>query len=326
MAFWSINGVSKMSKYSKNVPPSIEGAIGWFYGDIKEGSTVLDVGSSTGYYGAYIKKNKQCKVYGIEISKDREEAEKVLDGVYSFDLDGEWPKEIYERQYDIIFLGDVIEHLKDTTLILKKIRKLLKPTGRAFISTPNVAHLSVRLELLGGSFEYENMGILDDTHLKYFTYETLTKFVVKAGFDIVRIDSSESDYPREATQKILEQYGLTPNEKFWELAADQKARAFQYKLVIKPRKKGVKTVPVPKPRQKPEQYKKDFIDKLQGEAIYLRDRFLDVSKKFDELHEENIKLENRMKDIVNSKSYKVAQKLHKMAALKTAHRKISSKK
>ena len=297
-----------MSKYSENIPPSIIGAIGWFYDEIPQNAVVLDVGCSTGYYGSYIKENKNAKVYGVEVSDDKKEAEKILDGVYSFDLDGDWPAAIYDRKYDVIFLGDVIEHLKDPGKTLEKLRSIVAPKGRVYISTPNIAHQSIRLELLGGSFEYESMGILDNTHLKYFTLNSLTNIITNAGYDLVRIDSSESDYPREVTESILEKYGLKPNEKFWKLMSEPTARAFQYKMVLAVSSKGRKK-PVPAPTQKPEQYKKDFIANLEAEIIAEREKNKDLSKAFDKVRKENARMGKTLYDITHSKTYKLAQKL-----------------
>lgn len=297
-----------MSKYSENIPPSIIGAIGWFYDDIPKNAVVLDVGCSTGYYGSYIKKHKNAKVYGIEVSDDKNEAMKVLDGVYSFDLDGEWPKGVHDQKYDVIFLGDVIEHLKDPGKTLEKLRSLLAPEGRVYISTPNIAHLSIRLELLGGSFEYESMGILDNTHLKYFTLNSLTNIVTGAGYDLIRIDSSESDYPQEVTKSILEQYGLTPNAKFWKLMADPTARAFQYKLVLAVSSKG-KSKPLPAPTQKPEQYKRNFIANLEAEIEAQKQKNTELSKEFDKVRKENAKIGKTLYDVTHSKTYKLALKL-----------------
>ncbi len=300
-----------MSKYSENIPPDILGAIGWFYDDIPEGSTVLDVGCSTGYYGAYIRKHKQCLVYGIEISNDRKEAGKVLDGVYSFDLDAEWPEEIYERKYDVVFLGDVIEHLKNPDASFRNILKLLSKNGRVFVSTPNVAHISVRLELLGGNFEYEKMGILDSTHLKYFTLNSLSDLVTGAGYNIVRIDSSESDYPKEVVESLLEQYGLSANKKFWNMVASPAARTFQYKLVLEPVGKAGRRLPNPAPAKKPEQYKADFIRNLQLENKDWRAEVEATRKVIEDIKKQNEKLNKALSEVVNSKAFKTAQRLQR---------------
>ncbi len=243
------------------MPPDISGAIGWMYDHIDPKSTFLDFGCSTGYFGSYIKQNKECNVYGVEISSDRIEAAKVLDGVYSFDLDGEWPDEVYERKYDYLFFGDVLEHLKDPTDALIKTRKLLKPGAKIFVSVPNIGHISIRLELLRGSFVYEPMGILDNTHLQYFTLETFTANAVKADFKTQLIDYTPNDIPIEIIEKQLDDLGLKADKKFWDITTTMEARAYQYKFVltvadtkITPAKSIVKNK-----IQKPIQYRDDVI-------------------------------------------------------------------
>jgi SAM-dependent methyltransferase len=221
-----------MSKYSDNMPPDLKDAIGWMFEHVKEDKVFLDFGCSTGYFGSLIKKAKNNKVFGVEISDDAKEARKVLDGVYVFDIDGEWPKEIFRRKYDYLFFGDIIEHLKDPQEALKKARGLLKDDGLVFISTPNVAHISVRLELMSGNFEYEPMGILDTTHLKYFTKKSLTKLVKAAGYTISSIDFSANDYPDKIIEDLLAKSGLKATEKFWKMVNTPEARAFQYKLIL----------------------------------------------------------------------------------------------
>lgn len=250
------------------MPPSLKGAIEWMYDYIESKSTLLDFGCATGYFGAYLKQTKGCKVYGVEISQDIIEARKVLDGVYSFDLDGEWPDEVYERTYDYLFFGDVIEHVKDPRIVLKKCKRLLNKNGKIFISTPNIAHISTRLELLGGNFEYESMGILDETHLKYFTRNSLEKIIDDAGYNLDMMDYSSNDYPREVIENLLSKYGLKPTKQFWDMVKTPEARAFQYKMVISLKEASTKVkVVIP---EKPEQYRDNFIADLQSQIHNLK--------------------------------------------------------
>lgn len=227
-----------MSKYSNNMPPDIAGAIGWVYERVKSGTSFLDFGCSTGYFGSFIK-SKGIEVYGVEISKDRFEAGKVLDGVYSFDLDGEWPKEVYERKYDYLFFGDVLEHLKDPTLVLSKAKQLLKTKGKIFVSIPNIAHMSIPLELLAGNFIYEPMGILDNTHLQYFTLSTFTDYASKAGLDAELVDYTANDIPKEIYEKQLAKLGLRAENKFWNRLKTVEARSYQFKFILTPHSKVI---------------------------------------------------------------------------------------
>jgi 2-polyprenyl-3-methyl-5-hydroxy-6-metoxy-1,4-benzoquinol methylase len=264
-----------MSKYSQNMPHDLKAAIGWMYDYIEPGTDFLDFGCATGYFGSLIKKSKNCNVYGVEISDDVKQAKKVLDGVYSFDLDGEWPKEVYERSYDYLFYGDVIEHLKDPEVVLKKSLGLLKPGGKVLISTPNIAHISTRLELLQGNFEYESMGILDNTHLKYFTLHSLTEIAWNAGYTVEKVDSSVNDYPKEVVEKILAKTGLLPTKKFWDMLETLEARAYQYKLILAPAsadaKSSNKPLPVATLPDKPEKFRDAYIEDLHKQVRVLHE-------------------------------------------------------
>ncbi len=279
------------------MPPSIKDAIGWMYDYIQPSSKLLDMGCATGYFGKYIKDTKQATVYGLEISDDKVEAEKVLDGVYSFDLDLEvWPEEIYEHTYDYIFFGDILEHVKEPGEVLKKSVKLLNDNGKIFISTPNVAHISTRLELINGNFEYESMGILDNTHLKYFTLPYLKRLIQEAGYNIEKIDYSTNHYPREIQKRLLKKAGLIPTDRFWKMTETREARAFQYKLTLV-KQSGVKrknTYSYAKLPTKPEQYRDGIISHMRGDINNLRKHAEEQAKIIEHYVRENEKLTKRI--------------------------------
>ncbi len=81
---------------------------------------------------------------------------------------------------------DVLEHLPDPERALAAARRLLRPGGRLFVSVPNVANLTVRLSLLFGRFEYGDRGIMDRTHLRFFTRKSALRMVRGAGFEVLR--------------------------------------------------------------------------------------------------------------------------------------------
>lgn len=266
-----------MSKYSNNTPPDINGAIKWVYDRVEDGKILLDFGCSTGYFGAAIKQ-KGLRVYGAEISNDRFEAEKVLDGVYSFDLDQTWPDNVYERKYDYVLFGDVLEHTKDPTQVLKKTLKLLKKDGKIFVSIPNIAHMSVRLELLEGKFIYEPMGILDNTHLQYFTLETFKEVARNAGLEAELVDYTENDIPRDIYKKILDRVGVNASPRFWKAQFGLEARAYQYKFVLT--RLGLKKV-ISKDIIKPLQYRDNIISDYQNQLDSLHNHSNEQAKIID---------------------------------------------
>jgi hypothetical protein len=77
--------------------------------------------------------------------------------------------------------GDVLEHLKDPLRVFIDLNKYLAPEGHVVVSVPNVAHLAIRLMLLFGYFEYMNRGILDRTHLRFFTLRSFRRFLSQGG-------------------------------------------------------------------------------------------------------------------------------------------------
>jgi len=83
--------------------------------------------------------------------------------------------------FDAVVYGDVLEHLADPLAVLTSVNQHLAPGGLVVASVPNVAHLWVRLSLLAGHFDYADRGILDRTHLRFFTRRTLLAFLAQAG-------------------------------------------------------------------------------------------------------------------------------------------------
>lgn len=148
--------------------------------------TVLDIGCGSGLLGKTIKAlNPGAIVFGVDYSPSAgEQAAKVLDRYDTVDLDNQ-PLPAYDRRFDLIVLADVLEHLKRPDEMLAKTRFLLNPGGAVLISVPNIAHFRIRKSLLAGRFRYADTGILDRTHLKFFTYETLAQMVHQCGFDVV---------------------------------------------------------------------------------------------------------------------------------------------
>lgn len=94
------------------------------------------------------------------------------------------------RNVDAIVLADVLEHLRDAPALLRLVRNSLAPGGRVFVSVPNIANITVRLGLLFGVFEYRDRGILDNTHLRFYTLRTIRQDIENAGFKVLAIRGS----------------------------------------------------------------------------------------------------------------------------------------
>lgn len=165
---------------------------------------VLDLGCATGQL-AKVLRERGCDVVGIEADPDAaklaaEHCSAVIVGdVEELDLG----LELGERRFDVIVAGDVLEHLKKPEETLASLRPFLDRNGCLITSVPNVGHGSVRLALLGGSFPYAELGLLDDTHLRFYTRSSLLAMLEAAGFAPIHVETIElaiehSEVPFEA--------------------------------------------------------------------------------------------------------------------------------
>jgi len=154
---------------------------------IKRGSVVLELGSATGIMTRYMKEALDCKVYICEIDEQAIDiARQYAQDAWLGDIESlEWIKVFGQIKFDYIVCADVLEHLRDPAKILKEAGTLLKEEGSILISIPNVSHNDVVLPMLENRFEYTQVGILDSTHLRFFSYNTLLKMCFDTGYIVV---------------------------------------------------------------------------------------------------------------------------------------------
>ena len=155
------------------------------------GKSVLEFGCSTGYFSEALQK-KGCIVVGVEINPIAAKlAEDFCVQVIVADLDvGDIEERVKGMKFDVISFGDVLEHLKDPWQVLRDVRSLLKPSGYVVASIPNIAHGAIRLDLLKGNFNYSDSGLLDKTHLRFFTRKTVYELFAKSGYSVESIDTT----------------------------------------------------------------------------------------------------------------------------------------
>ena len=156
--------------------------------DIKQGSKVLDVGCGHGLLGKYLKDTLKVEVHGVELVDDCYEAAKtILDKTYHGNIET-MDLSDFENDYDYIIFSDCLEHLINPDLALKRIRHLLNNDGILLISIPNVQNFRITAPLiLKGSWEYTDEGLMDRTHLRWFTYSSITSLVNKSGFEVEEV-------------------------------------------------------------------------------------------------------------------------------------------
>jgi predicted TPR repeat methyltransferase len=153
----------------------------------RNGGTLIDLGAAGGELGGAVRGHFKRTV-GFEFNSDC-----IADLHQHFDTavisDLEKVKHL-PGGADAIVAADVLEHLRDATALLQLIRIALAPNGKLFISVPNIANITVRLGLLFGIFEYRDRGILDNTHLRFYTLRTIRREIEAAGFHVIAVRGS----------------------------------------------------------------------------------------------------------------------------------------
>ena len=149
---------------------------------VGENKRVLELGCAEGSTTRVLQA-RGCHVTGIEIDCEAAQvARNFADRVLVQDLDGaHFEAELAGERFDVVLSADVLEHLRDPGRCLRACSRLLKPGGEVVLSVPNVAHADVRLALLEGHFDYTDSGLLDDTHLRFFTRSSLRQLLEDCG-------------------------------------------------------------------------------------------------------------------------------------------------
>jgi 2-polyprenyl-3-methyl-5-hydroxy-6-metoxy-1,4-benzoquinol methylase len=173
-----------------------------------ERPAVLDVGCAVGYIGEFLRRGSPGRwLAGIEIDpgaaeKARPHYDQVIVG--SIDDPAIWSQ--LRRRVDAMIFGDVLEHTADPVAVLGMARPKLADDGMIAVSIPNIGHFKVRLRLLMGKFEYEDWGIMDRTHLRFFTLKTAQEMLRQAGFTVIH---------REGVHGYPLPEGLTGPARLW---------------------------------------------------------------------------------------------------------------
>lgn len=157
------------------------------------GGSVLEVGAGSGKNLIYAKKEGYAnKIYGVELMELPNESQS--DDAYEEFLIGNietMPLHYKEDQFDVIIMGDVLEHLVDPYLIIRKFKKFLKPGGVLISSIPNVRNLKTfRNIFLRGSVRYTDEGLFDRTHLRFFTKKDIRDLFSNEGYEVVKMVSN----------------------------------------------------------------------------------------------------------------------------------------
>lgn len=187
---------------------------------------ILEVGCACGGTLLGIKnKYKQSKLYGIELNKHSAEIASLIAEMHEADIEKD-SLPYQEEYFDYVIFADVLEHMSDPWAALQNIRKHLKPEGKILMSLPNIMHFSVISKLIMGTWEYEDSGILDKTHLRFFTLNEIYKMAITTGYEINYINGTTLNSTQEA-EKIINQFASMGGQE-----RKEQFRIYQYIAVL----------------------------------------------------------------------------------------------
>jgi O-antigen biosynthesis protein len=237
---------------------------------------VLEFGCATGYMSEVLKERLGCTVVGIEIDRDAAAlAERHAERVIVGDAEKiDYAAELAGEEFDVVLFADVLEHLKEPADVLRRVGPFVAENGVVVASIPNIAHASVRLALLGGEFRYREWGLLDDTHLRFFTRASIQDLFEETGYVIThwlrqRLDVGETEIQVPQVPKAVREW----------LASDPEATTYQFVLraLVSGSAGQLKLM-------------RDDLEELRKENEELREEKKELREEKEELREENEEL------------------------------------
>lgn len=174
---------------------------------------VLEVGCASGVQSRILKEKLECSVIGIEIDEEAaQQAGKYCDAVIVGDIESlDFKEHLFDRKFDVITIADVLEHLRKPGSALKRLSPFLSEDGVIIASIPNIVFGGLILEMARGRFDYRPYGLLDDTHLRFFTLKSIHRLFEQADLEVLHIDRAN----RTIEESEFCQYTLTSEELYF---------------------------------------------------------------------------------------------------------------
>lgn len=172
-------------KYDRHIDLASDSSVARLLDWLPRQSTVLEIGPATGVMTKLMHEERAAKVTALEIDPEaaaqaRPWCERLIVGSIE---DPAIQRELKDQRFDVIVCADVLEHLTNPWAVLSYLTSLLRPDGEVLISIPNVGHAGVLAELFSGHFRYRRDGLLDETHLRFFTRASVEDLLARAGLE-----------------------------------------------------------------------------------------------------------------------------------------------
>jgi len=171
--------------------------------------SVLELGCATGYVSKMMTANG-CSVTGVELDEQAAETSRsVCTKVITGDAGDPAVLEQAGTGFDVVVCGDILEHLPDPETVLTALPRHLNPDGFILVSMPNVAFWRMRWDLLLGRFNYQDFGLLDRTHLRFYTVKSFRRLAKQTGYIITQEIVNEAGFPGSLTLCRIPLFGPT---------------------------------------------------------------------------------------------------------------------
>lgn len=208
----------------------------WALETIQPGSTVLEFGPYNGNLTKHLKENHSCTIDIVELNEQagRQAAAFARDAVFGAEEGNieayTWAERYAGRTYDYIVFLDVLEHLIDTDTVLESVRPFLKENGKILLSIPNIAYNGIILNLMQNQFRYTDLGLLDYTHMRFFSYHSLVALAERlhycSGFQALQLPVADSELNID--------YGCVPEQVANYLKQREYGNVYQYLVMLRP--------------------------------------------------------------------------------------------
>ena len=224
-------------KYETKINFEFENTMSIMISEIKKGSTVLEFGPASGRLTKYLKEEMDCSVYIVEIDREAGNIASQYAKQYVIgDIeDYEWIEKFNGIKFDYVLFADVLEHLFHSEEVLKKTISVLKPEGYIIMSLPNIAHNSIIIDLLANKFEYKNTGLLDNTHVRFWTYDNIENMLERLKLNV---DVKYATYTQVGFNEFQNTYEELKNINPLVLKTREMAEIYQFVYKVTPSKKA----------------------------------------------------------------------------------------
>lgn len=207
---------------------------------VGKGKRVLELGAASGHVTKALKSLDNTVTAVERDGRFESSLATIADSVLITDLDWlDLREKLSGQKFDVVLAGDVLEHCHQPELVLLQLHDLLADDGYVVISLPNIAHADVRLALLTGKFEYRPTGLLDQTHVRFFTRDTITSFLNQNDFDVAEVFASTAAL---GTTEFGAPSPSIPREAIAFVQEDRDSQVYQYIVRAVPRSRRTNAV------------------------------------------------------------------------------------